>query len=76
MKKKSKLLDREFPSWLNGMQILGTALTLLYFEKKRPLRKTRQEKITRNARNISMSGMTATAVTVGKTEKPLAVRLM
>jgi sterol desaturase/sphingolipid hydroxylase (fatty acid hydroxylase superfamily) len=74
MKERSKLLDRELPTWLNGILILGTALTLLYFEKKRPLRKTTQEKIRRNVRNTSMSGMTAVAV--GTTEKPLAARLM
>jgi sterol desaturase/sphingolipid hydroxylase (fatty acid hydroxylase superfamily) len=74
MKKRSSLLDRELPTWLNGILILGTALTLLYFEKRRPLRKARQEKIRRNVRNTSMSGMTA--VTVGTTEKPLAMGLM
>lgn len=74
MKKRSELLDRELPTWLNGILILGTALTLLYFERKRPLRKARQDKIRRNVRNSFMSGMTA--VTVGTTEKPLAVRLM
>ena len=64
MKQRSKLMDREIPGWLSGILVLGTALTLLYFEKKRPLRKTRQEKIRRNIRNFSMSVTTAATIRV------------
>lgn len=68
------LQGRELPTWLSGILVLGSALTLLCFEKRRPLRRARHAKIRRNLRNASMSGMTA--ATVGTTEKPLAVRLM
>jgi sterol desaturase/sphingolipid hydroxylase (fatty acid hydroxylase superfamily) len=74
MKKKSKLLDREPPGWLNGLLIVGTALTILYFENKRPLRKTRQDKVRRNIRNFAMS--VTTAATIRVSEKPLTTYLM
>lgn len=74
MKKRSRLRDGELPSWLSGILVAGAAVGILYFEKRRPLRKTRQEKQRRNARNLAFSVMTA--ATVRASEKPLAVRLM
>jgi sterol desaturase/sphingolipid hydroxylase (fatty acid hydroxylase superfamily) len=73
-KRRSKLLDRELPGWLNGLLFVGTVLTILYFEKKRPLRRTRREKIRRNIRNLFM-GIT-TAATVRVSAKPLTAFLM
>ena len=74
MKKKSELLDREVPGWLSGILIVGVGLTILYFEKKRPLRKPRQDKIRRNVRNLFMSATTAATIRVS--EKPLTTYLM
>ncbi|KJS03378.1 MAG: fatty acid hydroxylase [Desulfobulbaceae bacterium BRH_c16a] len=74
MKKRSSLLDREPPGWLSGLLIVGTALTILYFENKRPLRKPRQDKIRRNVRNLFMS--VTTAATIRASEKPLTGYLM
>lgn len=74
MNKRSELLSRELPGWLNGFLIAGAALTLLFLEKKRPLRKTRQDKIRRNARNLAMGIMTA--ATIRASEKPLVIRIM
>ena len=74
MKKKPSLLDRELPGWLSGLMIVGTGLALLYFESKHPLRKTRQDKIRRNVRNLVMS--VTTAATIRASEKPLTGYLM
>lgn len=74
MKKRSTLRDRELPGWLNGMLVMSAAVTILYFEKRYPLRKLRQEKLRRTARNLAFSVMTA--VTVWASEKPLAMFLM
>ncbi len=72
--KRSKLMNGEPPGWLTGLLIVGTAVAVLYFEKKRPLRRTRQSKTTRNIRNLAMSAMTA--ATIRATEKPLTNYLM
>lgn len=74
MKKQPSPLNREFPGWLGGLLIVGTGLALLYFENKRPLRKTRQDKIRRNVRNLFMS--VTTAATIRASEKPLTGYLM
>ncbi|HZD54884.1 MAG TPA: sterol desaturase family protein [Candidatus Aquicultoraceae bacterium] len=74
MKKRSTVLDAGLPGWLNAALVAGTAAALLYFETRRPLRRTRQEKVRRNLRNLAMSGTTAAAV--GAVEKPVALYLM
>ncbi len=74
MNKKPGLLDREPPGWLSGLLIVGTGIAILYFENRRPLRKTRQDKIRRNIRNLFMS--VTTAATIRASEKPLTGYLM
>lgn len=74
MKKRSKLLDGGLPFWLNGILVAGTAVVLLHLEKRRPLRSTRQDKVSRNMRNLAMS--VSTAATVRAVEQPLVTRLM
>ncbi len=74
MKKRSELLSRELPGWLNGFLVAGAAVTLLILEKKRPLRKMRLDKMRRNSRNLAMGVMTAAIIRAS--EKPLVKRLM
>jgi sterol desaturase/sphingolipid hydroxylase (fatty acid hydroxylase superfamily) len=71
---RSKRRNSELPGWLTGLLIVGTAAAVLYFETRRPLRKTRQDKVRRDLRNLSMSAMTA--ATIRATEKPLVALLM
>lgn len=63
----------ELSPWLNAILVLGTMVTVVYLEIKRPLRKTRQDKVTRDARNILMSTMTAATIAIA--EKPLTTPL-
>jgi sterol desaturase/sphingolipid hydroxylase (fatty acid hydroxylase superfamily) len=68
--KRRDLMAREqLPGWLNGVLIFGTLAVLVISEIKRPLRKTREDKLRHDVRNIAMSVMTSAAVSL--TEKPL-----
>ncbi len=67
-KKREETMTRELPSWLNGLIIFGTLAVVVVGELRRPLRKTHQDKLRRNARNAAMSLMTA--ATVSLAEKP------
>jgi sterol desaturase/sphingolipid hydroxylase (fatty acid hydroxylase superfamily) len=64
---------RELPPWLNAVLVFGTLATVVYLEIKRPLRRMRQDKITRDARNVFMS--LTTAATISLTEKPVTAHL-
>ena len=66
-------MTRELPPWLNRILIFGTLATVVYFEIKRPLRKSRQNKITHDERNVLMSLMSA--ATIALTEKPVTTPL-
>ena len=69
----AEFMNRELPKWLSAILIFGTLATVVYFELKRPLRKMRQDKLTRNARNLLMSVMTATTISIA--EKPVTALL-
>ncbi|ACM20558.1 fatty acid hydroxylase superfamily protein [Geotalea daltonii FRC-32] len=73
MARTRDILNRELPPWLNAVLVFGTLATVVYFEIKRPLRKMRQDKVTRNARNVFMSW--TTAATIALTEKPVTAPL-
>lgn len=73
MSRKGDSMTRELPGWLNALLVLGTAAAVVYLEMKRPLRRMRQDKLTRDTRNISMSLMTA--ATISLTEKPVTAPL-
>jgi sterol desaturase/sphingolipid hydroxylase (fatty acid hydroxylase superfamily) len=62
-------LSGQLPSWLNGLLVVGTAVGLLWLEKKRPLRKTRQSKLRRNLRNLAIAGLSSAAIRL--TEQPV-----
>lgn len=74
MKNASRPLDRDVPGWLSGLLIVGVGLAILFFENRRPLRRSRQDKIRRNVRNLFMSITTAAAIRIS--EKPLTGHLM
>lgn len=73
MARSREIMNRELPPWLNAILVFGTLATVVYFEIKRPLRKMRQDKVTRDARNVFMS--LTTAATIALTEKPVTVPL-
>lgn len=68
--RRSDPLTRELPKWLNAVLVFGTLAAVVVMELKRPLRKEREDKLTRNARNAAFSLMAA--ATVGLAEKPIA----
>ena len=67
------VLAREFPSWISAPLILGTIGAVLWLERKRPLRRAREQKLRRDARNVAMSAVSATAIRL--TEKPVTAPL-
>lgn len=73
MARSRDIMNRELPPWLNAILVLGTLAAVVYFEVKRPLRRMRQDKITRDARNVFMS--LTTAATIALTEKPVTAPL-
>lgn len=68
MAKRSDVMTRELPKWLNAVLVFGTLATVVLLEIKRPLRQSRQSKLTRDARNAAVSLMAA--ATVALAEKP------
>lgn len=73
MKPRAASLGRELPGWLGAALVLGAFAATLWFEHRRPLRRQRQDPVRRNARNVAMALMTATAIRL--TEKPLTTPL-
>jgi len=73
MAKRSVILNREIPRWLNALLIVGTFATLVLWEIKRPLRRSRQDKVSRDAGNFSLTLLAAATVTL--VEKPLVAPL-
>lgn len=69
MKQKSEKL----PFWLTGAIVVGTFGALLLFELRRPLRKEKESKARRDARNFAVAGTAALAL--GLTEMPVAAQL-
>lgn len=65
--------DRALPGWLTGVLIFGTAAALVALELKRPLRRSRQDKVERNLRNLTLAA--ASAATVHLVEKPVTASL-
>jgi len=61
------------PDWVTGLVIAGTFGGLLVSELLRPLRKSVEPKLRRDARNLTIAGIGALAVAVS--EQPVARRL-
>ena len=68
MKQSEKL-----PAWLTVAVVAGTFGALLVFELRRPLRKERENKLRRVARNFAVAGTAAVALAVS--EMPVAEKL-
>ena len=73
MAKRSPLMTRELPRWLNALLVFGTVATVVVMEIRRPLRQSRQDKLERNARNAAVSLLAA--ATVSLAEKPVVAPL-
>jgi sterol desaturase/sphingolipid hydroxylase (fatty acid hydroxylase superfamily) len=70
---RSDLRKSELPRWLNTALIFGTMAAVVVMELRRPLRKEREDKVVRNARNATFALLSA--VTVGLAEKPVVAPL-
>lgn len=64
---------REFPSWLSSLLIGGAVVSLLWLERKRPLRTRVEPKLRHDTRNLVVGALSA--LTIRLTEKPLTDRL-
>ncbi len=61
------------PSWLSTTLILGTAGVLVWLERRRPLRREVEPKLTRDVRNATVAGVGAAAMLL--MENPITKRL-
>jgi sterol desaturase/sphingolipid hydroxylase (fatty acid hydroxylase superfamily) len=69
MKKRSQALASELPAWLAGGLVFGALATILWLEKRRPLRREREEKLRRDKRNLVIGAMSAAVIRLA--EKPI-----
>lgn len=73
MRCRSEALGREIPGWMTGGLVLGALAAIIWLERRRPLRRAREDKLRRDARNLTMGVMTA--ITIRLTEKPFTSSL-
>jgi len=66
-------MTRELPRWLSAVLVAGTLATVVILELKRPLRRSREDKLKRDARNAAISLLAA--ATVALVEKPVVAPL-
>ncbi len=59
---------RRVPGWLTGLLVGGTFVTLLWLERRRPLRRSVEPKARREVRNLAVAVLSAAAIQVA--EKP------
>src|SRR5713101_1010835 len=65
--------SRNLPSWLSASLIIGAFAALTWLERRRPLRREVEPKLTRTARNLAVAGIGAVALQL--TERPVALEL-
>ncbi|MFW7380736.1 MAG: sterol desaturase family protein [Oligoflexus sp.] len=70
----SEAEQKPLPSWLNNLCIGAAIGSLLWLERKLPLRRSVEPKLRHDARNFVMAA--STALTIRLTEKPLAMKAM
>ena len=63
----------KFPVWISPLLAIGVYSVLLWFEHRRPLRRTVESKLTRSVRNLAVASLSAVAVQVA--ELPVAMPL-
>jgi sterol desaturase/sphingolipid hydroxylase (fatty acid hydroxylase superfamily) len=73
MSQRSSKLTRELPSWLSTVLIFGTLATVVLLELQRPLRRTRQDRLSHDSRNLALA--LVAAATVSLVEKPVVAPL-
>lgn len=61
--------NRKLPTWLSAPLIVGAFGTLLWLERRRPLRRAVEPKLKRDARNLAMAGISAVALQIA--ERPI-----
>ena len=67
------MLTRPVPPWIAGVLGAGTVLLLSWLERRRPLRRSVEPKLRREARNLSVAGVSAVAIVLA--ERPLVIPL-
>src|SRR5437868_4076249 len=70
---ESDSLARELPGWMTAAVVIGAFGALLWFERRRPLRRRVDPAPEREGRNLAMAALSAVAIRL--TEKPLTSRL-
>jgi sterol desaturase/sphingolipid hydroxylase (fatty acid hydroxylase superfamily) len=60
---------KRMPGWLTGQLVGGTFVTLLWLERRRPLRRSVESKARRGARNLAVAALSAAAIQAA--EKPI-----
>jgi sterol desaturase/sphingolipid hydroxylase (fatty acid hydroxylase superfamily) len=69
----TQMKSHNIPSWLSAPLILGAFGFLIWLERRRPLRREVEPKVTRTARNLAVAGIGAVALQL--TERPVALEL-
>lgn len=65
--------SQKIPSWFSAPLILAAFVALVWLERRRPLRREVEAKLTRSARNLAVAGLGAAALQL--TESPISRRL-
>jgi sterol desaturase/sphingolipid hydroxylase (fatty acid hydroxylase superfamily) len=63
------MTNKKVPGWLTGLLVGGTFLTLVWLERRRPLRRPVEPKARREGRNLAVAALSAAAIRVA--EKPV-----
>jgi sterol desaturase/sphingolipid hydroxylase (fatty acid hydroxylase superfamily) len=64
---------RKIPTWISASLAVGAFGALVWLERRRPLRRSVESKLTRDARNLAVAGVAAVALQL--TERPVVARL-
>ena len=67
------MIHKPLPPWIAGVVGAGTLLLLRWLERRRPLRRSVEPKLRREARNLSVAGVSAIAVVLA--ERPIVMPL-
>src|SRR5690242_1412756 len=65
------MLSRPLPPWVAGVLGAGTLILLRWIECRRPLRRSVEPKLRREARNVSVAGVSAIALVLA--ERPIVM---
>src|SRR5215472_7193970 len=67
------MVSEPLPPWIVGVLGVGTLLLLRWIEYRRPLRRSVEPKLRREARNVSVAGVSAIALVLA--ERPIVMPL-